>query len=159
MVRPLWSLSACLIHFCGLRRIFVKTVDEIWQIIIIIIRSLNGFSRAQWLYQNRTESKKIKSRVGFFGVRGENRSARGETAHSRVENQQTQSTTTGRKSNPWALLVEGECSHQCASPTVEVSVIAHLRISKSRILTSVGSRSPLSSFVNCVKLTMSLGRE
>ena len=157
MVRPSWSLSACLIHFCGLRRIFVKTVDEIWQI-IIIIRSLNGFSRARRLYQNRTESQKnlIKS-----WVRRENRSTQGKTFHSRVENQQTQSTTTGRKSNPWALLVEGEHSDQCAKPAVgfEVSVIAHLRISKSRILTSVGSRSPLSSFVNCVKLTMSLGRE
>lgn len=152
MVRPSWSLSACLIHVCGLCRIFVKTVDEIWQV-IIIIRSLNGFSRAQWLYQNRTESQKIKSKVGWDRKTG--------VPREKIENQQTQSTTTGRKSNPWALFVEGEHSDQCANPVVgfEVSVIAHLRISKSRILTSVGSRSPLSSFVNCVKLTMSLGRE
>ena len=48
----------------------------------------------------------------WFLVRGENRSTRGKTSHSRVENQQTQSTygvECGNRTR--ATLVEGKCSH------------------------------------------------
>ena len=48
---------------------------------------------------NKIKSNQIKC---WFLVRGENRSTRGKTSHSRVENQQTQSTIWRRvqKSNP-----------------------------------------------------------
>ena len=45
-------------------------------------------------------------------VRGENRSTRGKTSHSKVENQQTQSTYDAECGNRTrATLVEGKCSH------------------------------------------------
>ena len=48
----------------------------------------------------------------WFLMRGENRSTRGKTSHSRVENQQTQSTyDTGCGNRTRATLVEGKCSH------------------------------------------------
>ena len=51
-----------------------------------------------------------------FLVRGENRSTRGKTSHSRVENQQTQSTFDAERGNrTLAILVEGQCSHRCAN--------------------------------------------
>ena len=57
------------------------------------------------------KSHQIKSNVGFL-VRGENRSTRGKTSHSRVENQQTQSTYDAEGGNRTrATLVEGKCSH------------------------------------------------
>ena len=50
----------------------------------------------------------------FFFVRGENRSTRGKTSHSRVENQQTQSTFKAECGNrARATLVEG---NQVLSP-------------------------------------------
>ena len=53
----------------------------------------------------------------WFLRRGENRSTRGKTSRSRVENQQTQPTYGVESGNrSWATLVEGECSHHCASP-------------------------------------------
>ena len=46
-----------------------------------------------------------------FLMRGENRSTQGKTSHSRVENQQTQSTyDTGCGNRTRATLVEGKCS-------------------------------------------------
>ena len=48
----------------------------------------------------------------WFLVRGENWSTRGKTSHSRVENQQTQSTYDAECGNQTrATLVEGKCSH------------------------------------------------
>ena len=48
----------------------------------------------------------------WFLMRGENRSTRGKTSHSRVENQQTQSTyDAGCGNRTQATLVEGKCSH------------------------------------------------
>jgi len=48
----------------------------------------------------------------WFLVRGENRSTRGKTSHSRVENQQTQSTFDAECGNRTrATLVEGKCAH------------------------------------------------
>ena len=53
----------------------------------------------------------------WFLMRGENRSTRGKTSHSRVENQQTQSTYDIRCGNRTrATLVEGKCSHHSAHP-------------------------------------------
>ena len=48
----------------------------------------------------------------WFLMRGENRSTRGKTSHSRVENQQTQPTyNTECGDQTRATLVEGKCSH------------------------------------------------
>ena len=48
----------------------------------------------------------------WFLMRGENRSTRGKTSHSRVENQETQSTyDTGCGNRTRATLVEGKWSH------------------------------------------------
>ena len=53
----------------------------------------------------------------WFLRRGENRSTQGKTSRSRVENQETQPTYRVESGNrSWATLVEGECSHHCASP-------------------------------------------
>ena len=52
----------------------------------------------------------------WFLRRGENRSTRGITSLSRVENQQTQHTFGVESRNrSWATLVEGKCSHHCAN--------------------------------------------
>ena len=52
-----------------------------------------------------------------FGERGENRITRGKTSHSRVENQQTQSTFGAECGNRTrATLVEGKCSRHNATP-------------------------------------------
>ena len=48
----------------------------------------------------------------WFLMKGENRSTRGKTSQSRVENQQTQTTyDTGCGNRTRATLVEGKCSH------------------------------------------------
>ena len=53
----------------------------------------------------------------WFLMSGENRSTRGKTSHSRVENQQTQSTyDTGCGNRTRATLMEGKCSHHQANP-------------------------------------------
>ena len=60
-------------------------------------------------YFLQIKSNQIKC---WFLVRGENRSTRGKTSHSRVENQQTQSTYDAECGNRTrATLVEGKCSH------------------------------------------------
>jgi len=62
---------------------------------------------------NQHKSNQIKC---WFLVRGENRSTRGKTSRSRVENQQTQPTYDVRSGNRTrATLVEGQCSHHCAN--------------------------------------------
>ena len=49
--------------------------------------------------------------------RGENRSSRGKTSRSRVENQQTQPTyDAGSRNRTWDTLVEGERSHHYTNP-------------------------------------------
>ena len=56
----------------------------------------------------------------WFLRRGENRSTQEKTSRSRVENQQTQPTYGVESGNrSWATLVEGECSHHCASPAIK----------------------------------------
>ena len=64
----------------------------------------------------------------WFLVRGENRSTRGKTSRSRVENQQTQPTYDVRSGNRTrATLVEGQRSHHCANTRVQrQSVIIRL---------------------------------
>ena len=60
-------------------------------------------------HPNQMKSNQIKC---WFLVRGENRSTRGKTSHSRVENQQTQPTYDAECGNRTrATLVEGKCSH------------------------------------------------
>ena len=55
----------------------------------------------------------------WFLVRGENWSTRGKTSHSRVENQQTQSTYDAECGNQTrATLVEGKCSRNSANPAI-----------------------------------------
>ena len=57
----------------------------------------------------------------MFLVREENRSTRGKTSWSRVENQQTQPTYDVRSANRTrATLAEGQCSHHCANTAPEV---------------------------------------
>ena len=54
----------------------------------------------------------------WFLMRGENRITRGKTSHSRVENQQTQSTyDTGCGNRTGATLLESKCSHHKANHT------------------------------------------
>ena len=49
--------------------------------------------------------------------RGENQSTQGKTSWSIVENHQTQPADDAKSRNrTWATLMEGECSHHCASP-------------------------------------------
>ena len=58
------------------------------------------------------KSSQIKCR---FVMTGENRSTRGKTSQSRVENQQTQSTYDAECGNrTQATLMEGKCSHHYA---------------------------------------------
>jgi len=65
-----------------------------------------------------TESQQIKSYVGF-SVRGENRTIRWKTCHNRVQNQQFSMLRLVKKSNPGrVILVEDECSHNCANPAL-----------------------------------------
>ena len=59
-----------------------------WRFTILIERKLNQHYSNHQFY-NRLSTNQIKC---WFLVRGENRSTRGKTSHSRVENQQTQST-------------------------------------------------------------------
>ena len=64
------------------------------------------------LIYNRLSTNQIKSCRCWFLVRGENRN----TSHSRVENQQTQSTYDAECGNRTrAILVEGKCSHHLAN--------------------------------------------
>ena len=52
-------------------------------------------------------------------MRGENQSTRGKTSHSRVENQQTQSTFDAESGNrTQATLVEGKCYHHWCSSKI-----------------------------------------
>ena len=58
----------------------------------------------------------------WFLRTGGNRSTRGKTSRSRVENQQTHSTYGVESGNgSRATLVEGECSHHCVSPSPHVN--------------------------------------
>ena len=60
----------------------------------------------------------------WFLRRGENRSTQGKTSQSRVENQQTQPTYGVESRNrSQATLVEGECSHHCASSAPRILVM------------------------------------
>ena len=70
---------------------------------------------------DQIKSNQIKC---WFLVRGENRSTRGKTSHSRVENQQTQSTYDAECGNQTrATLVEGKCSHHNANPATMISSV------------------------------------
>ena len=61
------------------------------------------------IYNNYSQ---IKSNQMLVFMRGENRSTRGKTSHSRVENQQNQPTyDIGCGNRTRATLVEGKCSH------------------------------------------------
>ena len=56
--------------------------------------------------------------------RGENRSTRGKTSHSRIQNQQSQSTFNAECGDRTrATLVEGRCSHHYANPATGVTLI------------------------------------
>ena len=60
----------------------------------------------------------------WFLERGENRSTRGKTSHSRVENQQTQSTFDAEcEIRTRATLVEGKCSHDYANPATNTTYL------------------------------------
>ena len=64
---------------------------------------------------NQHNSNQLKC---WFLVRGENRSTRGKTSRSRVENQKTQPTYDIRSGNRTrATMAEGQCSHHCANTT------------------------------------------
>ena len=57
-------------------------------------------------------------------MRGENWSTRGKTSHSRVENQQTQSTFDVERGNRTrAIMVAGKCSHHYANPATSDNVV------------------------------------
>ena len=75
---------------------------------------------------NQIKSNQIK--CWFFLERGENRSTLGKTSHSRVENQQTQSTLDPQcRNRTRATLVEGKCSHHYANPaTMNSGPLIHL---------------------------------
>ena len=60
--------------------------------------------------------RKSNQNICWFLVRGENRSTRGKTFRSRVENQQTQPTYDVRSGNRARdTLVEGQCCQHCTN--------------------------------------------
>ena len=70
---------------------------------------------------NRHKSSQIKC---WFLGREENRSTRGKTSWSRVEDQRTQPTFDVRSGNRTrASLVEGQCSHHCANTALVLLVV------------------------------------
>ena len=93
-------------------------------------------------------------------VKGENRSTRGKTSRSRVENQQTQHTYDIRSRNrTWATLVEGQCSHHCANTApLSISTIATLNMTRRTLLVyswNLGfSVFNFSLFLDCLEVKM-----
>ena len=72
-------------------------------------------------------------------MRGENRSTRGKTSHSRVENQQTQSTFDAECGNRTrATLVEGKCSHHNANPATKTKTKTDMMLLVDANLTPPG---------------------
>ena len=94
----------------------------------------------------------------WFLVRGENRSTRGKTSPSRVENQQTPSTFDAECGNRTrATLVEGKCSHHNANPA---TFIHHHALARNHITWVVWwpwtAISALFRFINMASLSMLL---
>ena len=57
-------------------------------------------------------------------MRRQNRSTRGKTSKSRVENQQTHSTYDAKcRNRTWTTLVEGKCSHHYANPATKICCV------------------------------------
>ena len=74
----------------------------------------------------------------WFLVRGENRSTRGKTSHSRLENQPTQSTFDAECENRTrATSVEGKCSHHNANPATSywTAPYSHTHANKNAVAT------------------------
>ena len=105
-----------------------STPGMLWRFVIIVITFISIAQIQQFSFQMRfTILEEIKSTLPkslllqslftnqircWFLMRGENRSTRGKTSHSRGEYQQTQSTyDTGCGNRTRATLVEGKCSH------------------------------------------------
>ena len=79
---------------------------------------------------NQHNSNQLKC---WFLVRGENRSTRGKTPRSRVENQKTQPTYDIRSGNRTrATMAEGQCSHHCTNTAhlITLKLIFVLRSAK-----------------------------
>ena len=75
------------------------------------------------------QSNKSNQIKCWFLRRGENRSTRRKSSHSRVENQQTQSTyDAGSRNRTWDTLVDGERSHHFANPAPLYTQIESLKL-------------------------------
>ena len=116
-------------HFCQCTMSHDETILRIELIMIIImfnvsIAQINMWIWSNALYNSRRNQINIAQitilqllftnqvKCWFLMMRGENRSTWGKTSHSRVENQQTQSTyDTECRNRTRATLVEGKCSH------------------------------------------------
>ena len=79
---------------------------------------LNPLQFSNQIYNSFIKSNQIKC---WLLRRGENWSTRRKTSRSRVENQQTQPTYDAESGN-WTrdTLVEGEHSHRCANPALQL---------------------------------------
>ena len=89
-------------------------------ITIVIIIIITFFMSQVYLAEHRGSTnwgdRKSNQLKCWFLVRRENRSTRGKTSPSSVENQQTQPTYDVRSGNrTWITLLEGQCSHRCAN--------------------------------------------
>ena len=77
----------------------------------------------------------------WFLMRGENRSTRGKTSQSRVENQQIQSTYDSEcRNRTQSSLVKGKCSptnHHYANPATSCSYISHTFLASSQSSTNI----------------------
>ena len=90
----------------------------------------------QMFSTNQIKSNQIKC---WFLVRRENRSTRGKTSHSRVENQQTQSTFDAECGNRTrATLVEGKCSNHNANPATKTKTKTDMMLLVDANLTPSG---------------------
>ena len=106
------KVQYCRSHYMTMFHVFNISIAQIsiwiWSNALYNSRG-NQINIAQVIILQSVFTNQIKC---WFLMRGENRSTRGKISHSRVENQQTQSTyVTGCGNRTRATLVEGKCSH------------------------------------------------
>ena len=116
------------------RRAMIQYNTSYWQL------PTRGFSVTIYNSRgNQIDIAQIAIIKCWFLVRGENRSTRGKTSHSRVENQQTQSTFDAECGNQTqATLVEGKCSHHNANPATKTKTKTDMMLLVDANLTPPG---------------------
>ena len=112
-------------------------------IIIIITLFMSQVYLAEHRGSTNWGDRKSNQIKCWFLVRGENRSTRGKTSRSRVENQQTQPTYDVRSGNRTrATLVRGQCSQHCANTALKTKdSVEVLQLEKTLLLWRLSSYS------------------